>query len=269
VKYHPDPRGDRQLFGQTYRQNTVVSKSFGILAGRPECYAVRAGEDLLAIIARIIDAGAADLFGVTGSFLVGCFNARSDIDLVCYGQAGYEAAHELFADRDVIRPYAGNDLMQLYLRRAKYMAGSNFDALIRLEQRKLQGLTARAGAHINCEPLRSDTDRSFARMYAKEIGEMTLLATITDHEQGMVTPALYRINVQIILSSTVDEPDVFAPRITYLRSYLGAYTGAFRTGDTVYLSGKLVHLQDGDHDGFGIELTPWSVSKFYLANLTG
>ncbi|MGH3697057.1 MAG: hypothetical protein ACRDRX_24270 [Pseudonocardiaceae bacterium] len=126
--------------------------------------------------------------------------------------------------------------MQLYLRRAKYMAGSDFDALIRLEQRKLQGLTAQAGAHINCEPLRSDTDRSFAR---------------------------------IILSSTVDEPEAFARRITYLRSYLGAYTGAFRTGDTVYLSGKLVHLQDGDHDGFGIELTPWSVSKSYLANLTG
>ncbi|MGH3830277.1 MAG: hypothetical protein ACRDRS_07455 [Pseudonocardiaceae bacterium] len=126
VKYHPDPRGDRKLFGQAYRQNTVVSKSFGILADRPECYlyspvlgcvitglprqdiathyscrqalaaihddpgrvhAARAGEDLLAILTRIIDAGVADLFGVTGSFLVGCFNARSDIDLVCYGQA--------------------------------------------------------------------------------------------------------------------------------------------------------------------------------------
>lgn len=25
VKYHPDDRGDRRLFGKTYRQNTVVS----------------------------------------------------------------------------------------------------------------------------------------------------------------------------------------------------------------------------------------------------
>ncbi len=159
--------------------------------------------------------------------------------------------------------------MQLYLRRARYMAGGSFDALIRQEQRKLQGLTARVGAHINCEPLRSDEDSTFTRMYAKEIGEMTLLATITDHTQGLATPALYRINVQIILSSTVDEPEAFARRITYLRSYLGAYTGAFRSGDTVHLSGKLVHLQDGVHGGFGIELTPWSVSKSYLANLTG
>ncbi|MGH3972488.1 MAG: hypothetical protein ACRDS9_04070, partial [Pseudonocardiaceae bacterium] len=229
----------------------------------------RAGKDLLAIIARIIASGAAELFGITGSFLAGCFNERSDIDLVCYGESGYQAARELFTSTDLIRPYAGDDLMQLYLRRVKYMAGGSFDALIRQEQRKLQGLTARVGAHINCEPLRSDEDRTFTRMHAKEIGEMTLLATITNHTQGLATPALYRINVQIILSATIDEPETFARRITYLRSYLGAYTGAFRSGDTVYLSGKLVHLQDGVHGDFGIELTPWNVSKSYLANLTG
>jgi predicted nucleotidyltransferase len=37
VKYYPDARGDRALFGRTYRQNSVVSKAFGILADRPEC----------------------------------------------------------------------------------------------------------------------------------------------------------------------------------------------------------------------------------------
>ncbi|MGG7568817.1 hypothetical protein [Streptomyces sirii] len=38
VKYYPAERGDRSLSGRTYRQNTVVSKAFGILADRPECY---------------------------------------------------------------------------------------------------------------------------------------------------------------------------------------------------------------------------------------
>lgn len=308
VKYHPDPRGDRRLFGRTYRQNTIVSKSFGILADRPECYVyspvlgcvitglprqditthysarkaltdiagepdrvagTRAGTDLLAIITHIVERGHAELFGVTGSFLVGCFNARSDIDLVCYGPAGYHAACDLFADTDLIRPYAGDELTQLYLRRSKYMAGGSFDALIKAEGRKFQGLTAGVGAHINCEPIRDDDDRSFARMHAKEIGEMTLLATITNHDEGLATPALYRIRVEMILTSTVDEPEAFARRITYLRSYLGAYTGAFREKDKVHISGKLVHLQDGDYGAFGIELTPWSVSKSYLANLTG
>lgn len=125
VKYHPDERGDRRLFGQAYRQNTVVSKSFGILADRPECYVY--------------------------SPVLGC----------------------------VITGLPRQDIL------------------------------------------------------------------------------------------TVDEPETFARRITYLRSYLGAYTGAFRSGDTVHLSGKLVYLQDGVHGCFGIELTPWSVSKSYLANLTG
>ena len=156
----------------------------------------------------------------------------------------------------LIRPYAGDDLTRLYIRRAKYMAGGDFDALIKQEQRKLQGLTRHADAHINCEPIRSDDDRTFARMSAKEIGEMTLLATITDHAEGLATPALYQIKVNNILSATVDEPGAFARRITHLRSYLGACTGAFRAGDTVYLAGKLVYLQDGESDGFGVELTP-------------
>lgn len=83
----------------------------------------------------------------------------------------------------------------------------------------------------------------------------------------MATPALYGIDVDTVTQSTVDEPDVFARRITYLRSYLGAYTGAFREGDIVYLSGKLVHMQGGDHSGFGIELTPWTATESYLASL--
>jgi len=142
VKYHPDPKGDRRLFGHRYRQNSVVSKSFGILADRPECYLYSpvlgcvitglprqditrhysarqtlrrlhedrdlaghhpVSKDLLALIDHIVDSGDAGLFGVTGSFLIGCFNARSDIDLVCYGRAGYAAAQRLFRTKHLIR----------------------------------------------------------------------------------------------------------------------------------------------------------------------
>ncbi|GAA3116380.1 hypothetical protein GCM10010530_43570 [Kribbella aluminosa] len=308
VKYHPDDKGDRWLFGQTYRQNSVVSKSFGILADRPECYIYsetlgcvitgiprddvavhyscryalaaiheepgavadnQTGQDLLAITQWIAANGAEGLLGVTGSFLVGCFNERSDIDLVCYGPEGYQVAADLFQQTDLIRPYDGGDLTRLYLRRAKYLEGSSFDALIKQECRKLQGLTVGSGAHINCEPLRSDHDKTFARIASKEIGEISLLAKITDHAEGLTTPAVYGIRVKNILSSTIDEPGSFARSITHMRSYLGAYTGAFRSGDTVHLSGKLVHTQDGERSGFGIELTPWTVSNSYVANLAG
>ena len=154
VKHHPDGKGDRRLFGKTYRQNSVVSKSFrGSGPTRPECYAAhsevlgcvitgsrptrtlslithaakrwqpsttparidveaaRAGPDLRTIIEHIVGSGSADLFGVTGSFLVGCFTARSDIYLVRHGKAGYETARELFRDSQLVKPYAGEDLM--------------------------------------------------------------------------------------------------------------------------------------------------------------
>ncbi|WP_051875155.1 hypothetical protein [Streptomyces exfoliatus] len=306
VKYYPDDKGDRQLFGRTYRQNTIVSKAFGILADRPECYLYSdtigcvitgvprqdvtrhyscrhaltvlhqapellgdsaVARDLKAIIDRVVDLGATDLLGVTGSFLVGCFNARSDIDLVCYGPRGYEAARELFSDRTLIRPYEGDALTRLYLRRAKYMTGSSFDVLMRQETRKLQGLTARADAHINCEPLREDGDHTFTDVTTKEVGAISVVATITDDTQGLATPALYGIGVDTVIHSTVDDPEIFARRITHMRSYLGAYTGAFRTGDAVYLSGKLVHTKDGPRSGFGIELTPWTAAESYLATL--
>ncbi|MFI8515951.1 hypothetical protein ACIGHB_33010 [Streptomyces sp. NPDC085460] len=306
VKYYPDDKGDRQLFGRTYRQNTVVSKAFGILADRPECYlysdtigcvitgvprhdVVRhyscrhalavlhqapellggfaVSRDLKAVIDRVVELGAQEVVGVTGSFLVGCFNARSDVDLVCYGPRGYEAARELFSDRTLIRPYEGDALTRLYLRRAKYMTGSSFDVLMRQETRKLQGLTAGADAHINCEPLRDDGDATFTGVTTKEVGAISVVATVTDDAQGLATPALYGIGVDTVIQSTVDDPEIFARRITHMRSYLGAYTGAFRTGDTVYLSGRLVHTTDGPRSGFGIELTPWTAAESYLATL--
>lgn len=307
VKYHPDRNGDRKLGGHIYRNNTVVAKSFGILANRPDYYVysdalgcvitgvprakitthhscratlkmlasspgtsteIPVDNDLRAIIDQLSQAGLLHHFGITGSFLVGCFTPNSDIDLVCYGTAGYDAAQQLFADSSLIRRYTGDALPALYRRRARYMLGSDFSALITQEQRKLQGLTP-SGAHINCEPLRDDDTRLDQPMSAKEIGEMSLLATITDHSQGLATPALYEIRAEHVLHSTIDDPHQLIPHLAYLRSYLGAYTCAFRTGDTVHISGKLVHLHHhGTHQGFGIELTPWTSSASYLASLT-
>lgn len=307
VKYYPHPAGDRRLCGRPYRQTTDVSKSFSILADRPECHVyssalgrvvtgvpredvavhysarsallaaaadrervakARAGADLLAVVDRLIVDGDAEVFGVTGSFMLGCVREYSDIDLVCYGFAGYKAARQLFADPRLIRPYGGDDLVQLYRRRAEQLPGIEPATLVKREQRKLQGLGVRSGMHINCEPIRADDDDSLAHMGAKEIGEARVLATMTDHDSALMTPALYRIAVQRVVDSTVDEPESFTRRIGYLRSYLGAYTGTFRTGDTVIASGKLIHLTDGTDSGFGIELTPWSVNSAYVANFT-
>lgn len=89
---------------------------------------------------------------------------------MCYGKSGYEAAQELFQNAALIRPYEGEDLMRLYLRRAKYMTGSDFDTLIKQEQRKLQGLAPCSGAHINCDPIRADGDRTLPTYPLKRSG---------------------------------------------------------------------------------------------------
>lgn len=307
LKYHPDGGGDRTLFGRRYRRNTSLSTSTAILADRPGCSVwsstlgrtftgiprqdvvthlsardallavhgdqrvahLAVGRDLLAIVARLVDRGLAEHFGLTGSFLAGCARDRSDIDLVCYGPAGYEAARELFADRTLIRPYRGDDLAELYRRRARQMPGVTPATLTRREVRKLQGLTAGAGRHVNCEPLRADGDRCFATVAAHEIGAMSLVATITGDDEAGATPALYRIEARRILHASIDDRDVVAERITSLRSYRGGYTGTFCTGDEVVVSGTLLHLRgDGDGDGdYGIELTSWTEDPSCGANL--
>lgn len=63
------------------------------------------------------------------------------------------------------------------------MAGSSFDMLLRQEARKLQGLTTGAGAHINCEPLRADGDRTFHDVIAQEVGQISVLARITEQSR--------------------------------------------------------------------------------------
>ncbi|GAA3381122.1 hypothetical protein GCM10020367_71130 [Streptomyces sannanensis] len=46
--------------------------------------------------------------------------------------------------------------------------------------------------------LRADHDHTLADNTANEIGDITLLATITAHEQGLDTPALYGMEVTSI-----------------------------------------------------------------------
>ncbi|WP_327707519.1 hypothetical protein [Streptomyces decoyicus] len=48
---------------------------------------------------------------------------------------------------------------------------------------------------------------------------------------------------------------------------LGAYTGAFREGDVVYLSGRLVHIHGPDQGStFGIALTLWSAAESFTGS---
>jgi predicted nucleotidyltransferase len=300
AKYHPSVAGDRTLFGRRYERNGSLKRSASILADRPECvvhspalgckvtgvprhdvvahYSTRAalshldrdrfatfavGRDLLSIVDRLLADGAIDHLGVTGSFLIGCPNDASDIDLACYGPAGVDTAQRLFADRQVIRPYVGADFARLCRRRALDLPGTTWDTLTRRERRRLQGRTVRAGAHVNCEPLRADDDLGPAPTVATTMGDVTVVALITDHESALATPAWYRVEVERVVSSSID--DAPAPQIRFLRSYLGAYRGTFRAGERISACGQLLALQPGDD--LMVELTDWTGTRSYGARL--
>jgi uncharacterized protein len=300
AKYHPTAAGDRILFGRRYERNGSLTRSAGILADRPECtvyspalgctmtgiprhdvvahYSGRAalshldrdrfatfavGRDLLSVADLLVADGGMDHLGVTGSFLIGCPNEASDIDLTCYGRAGVETAQRLFADRRVIRPYVGADFTRLCHRRALDLPGTTWDTLTRRERRRLQGLTAQAGAHVNCEPLRADDDPGPTQTVARTIGDVTVVALIIDHEPALATPAWYRVVVERVVASSVDR--VPAPQIRFVRSYQGAYRGAFRAGERICACGQLLALQPGDD--LMVELTDWTGTRSYGARL--
>ncbi len=302
AKYHPSAAGDRMLFGRRYERNGSLKRSASILADRPECvvhspalgckmtgiprhdvvthYSTRAalsdldrdrfaafavGRDLLTIADLLAADGAIDHLGVTGSFLIGCPNDASDIDLACYGPAGVDTAQRLFADRRVIRPYVGADFARLCRQRALDLPGTTWETRTRRERRRLQGRTARAGAHVNCEQLRADDDPGPAPSVATSMGDVTVVALITDHEPALATPAWYRVEVERVVTSSLDHDQAPAPQIRFVRSYLGAYRGAFRAGERICASGQLLALQPGDD--LMVELTDWTGTRSYGARL--
>ncbi|MEV0375982.1 hypothetical protein AB0I10_40800 [Streptomyces sp. NPDC050636] len=59
--------------------------------------------------------------------------------------------------------------------------------------------------------------------------------------------------------STIDEQGSFARRVTHLRNYLDAY----RQGDLVYPSGRLVHIKGPIRSPFGVELTLWPAAASF------
>ncbi|UGQ12027.1 hypothetical protein LO772_35650 [Yinghuangia sp. ASG 101] len=183
VKYHPDPKGDRRLFGDRCRQNTIVAKSFGILADRPErylyspvlgCvitglprqditrhYSARQALRLLHHDRRLAGptrSAATFSRSSTASQRPGTRNcsvspARSSSAAATPAPTSTSSATEppdttppaaCSRNKRLIRPYAGDDLMRLYLRRAEYPEGSAFDALIR-QERRAQPRSSRPG----------------------------------------------------------------------------------------------------------------------------
>lgn len=146
------------------------------------------------------------------------------------------------------------------------MADMNFDALIKQENRKLQGLTFKNKVHINCQPLREDSG-IFADIELIEVGEISCVARIIEDREGIYSPAIYKIKTINVLDSLFNGRKQFKDEVKYLISFIGAYSNSFLRGDKVFLEGKLVQVKNGGKIAYGIELSPWNTNRTFKALL--
>lgn len=304
VKYFPSVHGVRMIRNKLYGYNSFVAKSFiilkecddriifshrhgGIITTTPETkireyFSCRkkiqqivsqkdiyskhpVGKYLIDFLDLITDAVDLRYVGITGSFLIGAENKNSDIDLVCYGEKTYQNLKLFFEKKTFIQRYENELANILFARRMIHMAAMDFDTLILQESRKLQGVIRGTDIHINCQPLRLDDDTSMD-LNLMEIGDISCVAQILDDSQGGYSPAYYRIEVLSIVNSIFADAQ-FKEKITVMLSFIGVFSQSFKTGDKVFLEGKLVRIIKHGKTCFGVELSPWNTDRVFKAVL--
>ena len=304
VKYFPSSFGVREIHRQYFGYNTFIAKSFVLLRDNSdrlifsehlgsiitttpitqvvEYYSCRektkkilsqkekyllhpVGKHLVRFTEEASKYMDIKDLGVTGSFLFDAENDGSDIDLVCYGQSAYNALVCLFQSTNILQRYEGELAIELYKRRMTHLASMDFKTLLLQESRKLQAVISDTNIHINCQPLRNDGD-DFMDIHLFEIGDISCIAEIVGDSQGIFSPAYYSIKVHRILNCLFAGED-FKQQITILLSLSGTYSQVFKSGDCVYLEGKLVKVEGRGISSFGVELTSWHTSHFYKATL--
>lgn len=303
VKYFPDRFGQRKITKKNYGYNSFVSKSFAILSNnknratfssfhggiltctpkneilkhfscrkkikelkvqKKQTYSLTVEKALKKILDNISNEDL-DCLGITGSFLIDCYNEKSDIDLVCYGEKGIKLAESIFSS-NLILPYTGSLAKNLYNRRMIHLAAVEFDKLLKQEQRKFQGVTRDGLIHINCQPLREDKDELFKNIKMIEVGEISCMAKVVDDKAGKFSPAFYSIKVLDIIDSLFSSHSI-KNQIKYFISFIGVYSGCFQAGERIYLEGKLVQIILNGEMCYGIELSPWNTSRHFKAIL--
>lgn len=298
VKYYPNSSGCREIKGIYYGYNTFLNNSLSIMKdeinrirlsvefGVTVCYTPKelitnyyscrektieilenkgryinhpVGHHLISFLEKISTNIDINCIGITGSFLFDAFNEQSDIDLVCYGNKTYQLLVNEFNNNDYIQKYDDGLQDYIYKRRMKHMHFVDFETLITQESRKLQGRIRDTGIHINFTPLRDDKDiiKDFSVI---PMGEIKCIISVTDDNNGRFSPAVYKINVQTVIYSTLYDISLIN-KLNILISYNGDYCQVYRCNDYVYVEGRIVKINYMKKDFWGIDITPWDIGS--------
>jgi predicted nucleotidyltransferase len=306
VKYFPSRIPSRKIGKRNYGYNSFVSKSFVILSkdeGRigyspfhggivtltpsndigkvfsaqkkiqtilrnKEYYnKQKVGKELIIFLQAIENDVNLNNVGITGSFLIDAETDASDIDLVCYGKDTYRDLKKIFRDKKYINEYKGEFAKRLYKRRMIHMESMDFSKFILQENRKLQGLSLKEDVHINCQPLRDDSNEFFDKIEFDEIGEIDCIAEVVQDKESIYSPAYYGIEVKHIIDSLFDSGEQSRKNIVALLSFIGTYAGCFKKGETLFIRGKLVRMNNFQKGKYAIEVSPWNTRRSFTAKL--
>lgn len=215
------------------------------------------------IYSEVLDEG--DI-GVTGSFLPGLHNEKSDLDFVVYGRSQMIKLRNWLSTEKILIPYTGALGGEIYLRRMKYLPDVDLKTLIKQETRKLQGKLN--NIHVNFQPLRNKEER---RLYSKTvyrpIGKVSVIASIADDTESVFSPAIYIVKCLKVLTSDSSLGRLIVNDIKWFISFLGLYSNTFIQGENVYVRGTLVKVFHGGGEFYGVLLDPWGYEEQHLAKL--
>ncbi|MFK8067052.1 MAG: hypothetical protein AB8D52_02305 [Gammaproteobacteria bacterium] len=186
---------------------------------------------LIQLVSLLVENGAElDSLGVTGSFLIGAENEKSDIDLVVYDRDAFHRTRDIF--KNLIQQ---NDLSALdqkfweeaYQRRSPSLA---FDEYVWHEKRKYNKAVFE-NIKFDLSLVTDDQKQDHSNKPYKKMGDVKIIAEVLDDKYAYDTPSSYSLN---------------HPKYQSLISFTPTYTGQAFIGETVEISGLIEGSEDSN-----------------------
>lgn len=179
----------------------------------------------------------ADLFGVTGSILIGNHNPEfSDIDLNVYGKEASLRLKETLIEQsrtgDRMQPLSEEKKMNWVFKRSEWFGLTVEDMSMIADRRWNQGIFEET--YFSIHPIRTDDEivENYGDLVYHQLGEVTGRAIVKDSSEAMFLPSTYKLlNSEINHGKNIE--------IYEVSSYEGVFNDIFLEGERIEFKGIL------------------------------